>query len=124
MLNKIWPFFLLISFLFAFSLGNLPKLNAGIFNSTQEAVNLTLTFIGTMSLWCGIIKIAMETSLINKIQIILNPIIKLLFKDIKNNEIIKNISMNIIANLLGLGNAATPLGIKAIKSMQTEKHST
>ena len=66
-------------------------------------------------------QIASKTILINKLAKILKPIIKILFPELKNNEKIQQeISMNMIANILGLGNAATPLGLKAIKSMQNE----
>ena len=66
-------------------------------------------------------EIAKKTSLINKLNKLLKPFINFLFPDLKNNEIAKQeISMNMIANILGLGNAATPLGIKAKKTMQKE----
>lgn len=119
MLNKIWPIFIIISFIYAFCTGNVESVNTGIFESTKNAVELCLTFLGTMCLWNGIMQIAYKSNLINKIVKSLNPIIKKLFPEIKNDEKIKKeISMNMIANILGLGNAATPLGIKAMKSMQ------
>ena len=119
MLNKIWPIFIIISFIYAFCSGNIENVNSGIFESTKNAVELCLTFLGTMCLWNGIMQIAYKSNLINKIVKLLNPIIKKLFPEIKNDEKIKKeISMNMIANILGLGNAATPLGIKAMKSMQ------
>jgi len=119
MLNKIWPIFIIISFIYAFFTGNVEKVNSGIFESTKSAVELSLTFLGTMCLWNGIMQIAYKSNLINKIVKLLNPIIKILFPEIKKDEKIKKeISMNMIANILGLGNAATPLGIKAMKSMQ------
>lgn len=119
MLNKIWPMFLIISFIFAIFSGKLPDVNSSIFTSTSGAIELCLTLIGTMSLWCGIIKIAMETNLVNKLIKILKPFLKMLFPEInEKDEVHKEISMNIIANLLGLGNAATPLGLKAMKSLQ------
>ena len=121
MLNIIWPIFLIISFIFAIFSGNLPETNNSIFESVQGAVNLTITLLGTMCLWCGIIKIAMETSLVNKLIKILKPILKNLFPDInEHDEVHKEISMNIIANILGLGNAATPLGLKAMDSLQKQ----
>lgn len=119
MLNKIWPIFLIISFAFAIFSGKLPEVNNSIFESTSSAVELCLTLIGTMSLWCGIIKIAMRTSLIDKLIKLLKPILKILFPEINENDTVhKEISMNIIANLLGLGNAATPLGLKAMENLQ------
>lgn len=119
MLNKIWPIFLIISFIYAIISGTLPEVNNSIFESTSNAIDLVLTLIGTMALWCGIIKIAMETSLINKLLKLLKPILKKLFPEInEDEEAFKDISMNIIANILGLGNAATPLGLKAMKNLQ------
>ena len=94
-------------------------MNNSIFESTENAVNLCLSILGTMCLWCGIIKVAMQTSLVDKLINIFKPLLKRLFPDInEKDEIHKEISMNIIANLLGLGNAATPLGLKAMKSLQ------
>ena len=119
MLNKIWPVFIICSFIYAICSGNLEKLNLSIFNSTSDAINLSISLLGTMCLWSGIMQIANKTTIMNKLIKILKPIIKLLFPEIqKNKQIQKEISMNMIANILGLGNAATPLGLKAMKSMQ------
>lgn len=119
MLNKIWPIFIIVSIIYSIISGNVEKINNGIFDSVKGAVELSLTFIGTICLWNGIMQIAYKSKMINIVVKILNPIIKKIFPEIKNNEKIKKeISMNIIANFLGLGNAATPLGIKAMTSMQ------
>ena len=119
MLNIIWPVFIIVAFIYAFFSGNIDKVNSEIFESTKSAVELSITFFGTMCLWNGIMQIAYKSKLIDKIVRILNPIIKKLFPEInKNEKIKKEISMNIVANILGLGNAATPLGIKAMTSMQ------
>jgi spore maturation protein A len=121
MLNIVWPIFIIISFSFAIFSGNLEKLNSSIFESTSDAINLSISLLGNICLWSGIMKIASNTSVIEKLTKILKPVIKLLFPQLKNNnEIQKEVSMNIIANILGLGNAATPLGLKAMKSMQKE----
>lgn len=121
MLNIVWPIFIIISFSYAIFSGNLENLNSSIFKSTEEAINLTLSLLGTICLWNGVMQIASSTSIIDKLVKSLNPIIKVLFPEIKNNEKIKKeISMNMIANILGLGNAATPLGLKAMNSMQKE----
>ena len=121
MLNIVWPIFIIISFSFAIFSGNLERLNSSIFESTADAVNLCINLLGTICLWNGIMQIANKTSIINKLSKFLNPIIKFLFPELKENKKIqKEISMNMIANILGLGNAATPLGLKAMKSMQIE----
>ena len=121
MLNIVWPIFIIISFSFAIFSGNLEKLNSSIFESTNEAIKLSISLLGTICLWNGIMQIANNTSIVTKLTKFLNPIIKFLFPDLKDNfKIQKEISMNIIANILGLGNAATPLGLKAMKSLQKE----
>lgn len=121
MLNIIWPIFIIISFAFAIFSGNLDKLNESIFSSTSEAVNLSISLLGTLCLWSGIMQIASKTSVIEKITNFLKPFMKFLFPDINENDrASKEISMNMVANILGLGNAATPLGLKAMKTMQKE----
>ena len=121
MLNVIWPLFICVSFIYAFFTGNIQNVNDGIFKSLNDATELSITFFGTLCLWNGIMEIAKKTSIINKLTIFFKPLIIFLFPEIRNNEKAKEeISMNIIANVLGLGNAATPLGIKAMKTMQKE----
>ena len=121
MLNILWPIFIILSFLYALFSGKVNEINSGIFESLSDAVELSITFLGTISLWNGIMEIAKKTTLVDKLTILLKPTINFLFPDLKNNEIVKQeITMNIIANILGLGNAATPLGIKAMKTMQKE----
>lgn len=119
MLNKIWPFFIIISFVYSIYSGNIFDINNAVFNSAEQTVELCLTMFGTLCLWNGIMKIAVKTSLIDKLTHILKPLISFIFPEIKNDEKInKEISMNMVANILGLGNAATPLGLKAMDSMQ------
>ena len=119
MLNIVWPIFIIISFSYGIFSGNLENLNSSVFNSVNDAINLTISLLGTMCLWCGIMQIANKTSVINKLTKILKPLIRIIFPKI-NTKIEKEISMNMIANILGLGNAATPLGLRAMKSMQEE----
>lgn len=123
MLNILWPIFIISSILYAIFFGNVDSLTNGIFDYAKKAVELSITFLGTMCLWTGIIEIMKETSLIDKLKKVLKPVMKFLFPKINHKDKeYEEISMNIIANLLGIGNAATPLGIKAMKSMQ-EKNS-
>lgn len=119
MLNKIWPFFIIISFVYSIYSGNLSNINTSIFTSAEQTIELCLTMFGSLCLWNGIMKIAIKTSLTTQLTKLLKPIIAFIFPEIKNNDKInKEISMNIVANILGLGNAATPLGLKAMDSMQ------
>ena len=121
MLNIIWPIFIIISYIYAIFTGKVNEINDSIFESCESAVNLTITFLGTMCLWSGIMQIAKKTTLISKLTKMLSPIMKILFPDIKKeNPAYQEISMNMVANILGLGNAATPLGLKAMKTMQKQ----
>ena len=121
MLNILWPIFLIVSIFYSLLTGNIQNVNNSIFTSTQDAVKLSLNLLGTMCLWCGIMKVAQNTKLINSLKNILKPLINFLFPDLKQNEKIKNeISLNMVANILGLGNAATPMGLKAMESMKEE----
>ena len=119
MLNIIWPIFIIISIIYAFCVGRVDEVNESIFESAESTVNLTLTFFGTLCLWNGIMEIATNTTLIEKLTKFLSPIMRVIFPDIrKEDKEYKEISMNIVANILGLGNAATPLGLKAMETMQ------
>ena len=123
LLNIVWPIFIIISFSYAIFSGNLEELNASIFESTSSAIDLSINLLGTICLWNGIMQIASSTKVIDAISNFLKPIIRILFPKLKNNpKIQKEISMNMVANILGLGNAATPLGLKAINSMQEENN--
>ena len=121
MLNILWPIFIILSFIYALFFGKINEINNGIFESLSDAVELSITFLGTICLWNGIMEIAKKTTLIKKLTNFLKPFINFLFPDLMKNENAKQeISMNMIANILGLGNAATPLGLKAMKTMQKE----
>lgn len=121
MLNIIWPLFIILSIIFGILSGNIEQLNNAIFDGAQEAVTTTITLLGSMCLWNGIMEVASETTFIKKIDKGIKPIMKNLFPELKNNKKAKEeISMNIVANILGMGNAATPLGIKAMNTLQKE----
>ena len=122
MLNILWPIFIIISIVYAIFSGNIENLNNSIFESSESAVNLTLTLIGMTCLWSGIMEIAAKTKIVEKLSDVLKPIAKRLFLDL-NERSYDNIVMNIIANILGLGNAATPLGLKAMNELQKENKS-
>lgn len=119
MLNILWPVFIIISIAYAIFSGNIENLNKSIFESTESAVNLTLTLLGMTCLWSGIMEVASKTQIIEYLSKILKPITKKLFSNL-NEKSYNNIIMNIIANILGLGNAATPLGLKAMNELQKE----
>ena len=120
MLNVIWPIFIIISVIYAFLCGNIENVSNGIFSSLNDVIDLSLTLLGTMCLWNGIMEIARNTSFVDRLCKMLNPLIKILFPRLENEKATREISMNIVANFLGLGNAATPLGLKAMKTLQED----
>ena len=121
MLNIIWPNFIVVSIVYAFFSGNIQNVSNGIFDSAASAVELTLTFFGTICLWNGVMQIAKQTTLMEKLTKALKPLMRFLFPELKNHkQAQEEISINVVANLLGLGNASTPLGLKAMKTMQKE----
>ena len=121
MLNFIWPIFIIVSFIYAILNGRVADVNNSVFDSTKSAVDLSISLLGTTCLWTGIMQIASSTNIVKHLSKLLNPIMRKIFPDIKKEEKVhREITMNIIANIMGLGNAATPLGLKAMKSMQTK----
>lgn len=123
MLNAIWSIFLVISIIYSIIFKTTDNLTNGIFDYSKKAVDLSITFFSTLCLWSGIIEIIKNTSLINKLKKLLTPLMKFLFPKLKKEDKeYEEISMNVIANLLGIGNAATPLGIKAMRTMQEKNN--
>lgn len=121
MLNILWPIFIIISIIYAIFSENLENLNKSIFESTESAVNLTLTLLGMTCLWSGIMEVASKTDIIKYLSKVLQTIVKKIFYNIKiQSKSYDNVIMNIVANILGLGNAATPLGLKAMNELQKE----
>lgn len=121
-----WVFGLIISISIVFSLftNNVSEVSNATINSGYKAVELTISLIGSMGFWGGIMRIAEKSGLCIKIARFLSPIVNLLFKGIdKNSLAFRSISMNITANLLGLGNAATPLGLTAMREIEKEEKS-
>ena len=119
MLNYIWPILIISSFIYSIFSGKVEELNSSIFNSFEEVINLCMTLVGTMCLWCGLMEIVKNTSIMQKLKKLLKPILEWLFPDVKyNNEAMNNIAINAISNFLGLGNAATPAGIRAMENLQ------
>ncbi len=119
MLNYVWVFMLIISFAVSCINGKMEALSNSIFQGAQDAASLSFSMLGVMCLWSGLSKIAEKSGLIDILKKSLYPITKLLFPDLKKNSpALSAIVMNITANLLGMGNAATPLGIKAMKELE------
>ena len=118
MLNYLWSALVVLSILCSFFTGNSPRLSEAIIESSAQAIELLMTMAGVMLLWTGIMRIAQESGLTELFAKLLSPVLRLLFPKLKNEQkALGCISMNLTANLLGLGNTATPLGIQAMKEL-------
>lgn len=114
-----------ISFVFAAYKGGGEELSSAILSASENAVSLSFTLLGAMAFWGGIMRIAEKSGLVRKVSYLFRPLLRMLFKGIdENGEAFSAIVMNVAANLMGLGNAATPLGIKAIKALSEEEHAS
>lgn len=119
MVNYIWFSILLIGIMVGIVTGRGELMSKVIISSTNSSVDLIIKLLGIMSLWCGIMKIAEKSGLTDKLANILKPILRLILKDSgKDDKALGSIVMNITANMMGLSNAATPFGIKAMENMQ------
>ncbi len=118
MLNKLWGFMILIGISFGIITGEVEALSNAAIDSAGEAVSLAITMLGIMAMWTGLIEITRRSGLLNTLTQKLNPLLKFLFPRIPKKHIVNEyIAANIIANLLGLGWAATPMGLKAMKEL-------
>ncbi len=118
MLNYIWCFFILIAVFYSIIMGNFPELNNSIFSSIQSTVELCVSLLGAMCFWSGIMNIIANTSIQQKLQKAIKPINNFLFPKLnKDSKAYHFISLNMVTNLLGLGNAATPTGLQAMEEM-------
>ena len=119
MLNYIWFGMMFIGVVVGIFTGNIDAVTAAAIDMAKVAVNLAIGLIGIMALWLGIMKIAEESGLIRLIAKGLRPITLRLFPDVpEDHPAIGSIVLNMSANILGWGNAATPLGLKAMEELQ------
>lgn len=116
MLNKIWPIMIIISVIFGLCNGRMAEVNNAIFVSFEDTISMTINFLGIMCFWSGMIKILENTKILKKIERMLKPLVEKFFGE-ESEEAKKFISLNIVSDMLGIGNAATPLGIEAMKKM-------
>ncbi len=124
MINYIWAGMVIFSVISAFFGGTTDALTSAIISSASDAVSLCIRLGGTICLWGGLMEIAEQSGLTGVVCRLLSPFLKIVFPkmDMKGKTA-KAISMNVTANLLGLGNAATPLGLEAMRRLQTENPS-
>lgn len=119
MLNYIWSGMIIIGFIVGFLNGRLDEVTKVILDSAKEAVDLAIALLGVLCLWTGIMEIAVRAGLIERIANFIRPVTKILYPGVpKNHPALASMVMNMVANFLGLGNAATPLGLKAMNELQ------
>jgi spore maturation protein A len=120
MLNYIWAFMILVGIVYGAFAGNMAEVTNAAIDSASEAVSLCITMIGVMALWVGLMEIAGQSGLIAKLTKKIQPFISFLFPGIpKDHPAREYIAANFIANILGLGWAATPAGLKAMEALGT-----
>ncbi|MBQ7066225.1 MAG: nucleoside recognition protein [Lachnospiraceae bacterium] len=118
MLNYIWAFMIIIGVLYGSFTGKMAEISQAAIDSSKEAVTLCITMAGVISLWVGLMEIAKSAGLIKKLTKGLGPFIHFMFPRIpKGHESLDYIATNIIANVLGLGWACTPAGLKAMEKL-------
>lgn len=119
MINIIWFLFIILGIIYSLFTGNIKLVNEEIIKSSKASLDIFFNIFPNIVLFLGIMTIAKDSGLLNKLSNILYPILKRIFPDIpKNHESLGYISSNIAANILGLGNASTPFGLKAMTSLQ------
>lgn len=117
-MNYLWGGMILVGIIYGTASGNLKEVTEAAVNSSKEAVSLCIAMAGVTAMWVGIMRIAENSGLIQGIVQRMNPLLDFLFPEIpKDNSARKHIAMNMIANLLGLGWAATPAGLQAMESL-------
>lgn len=119
MVNFIWLFLIAIGFLVAALQGNLDAATQAMFKGAENGVTVCFGLISVLVFWLGIMRIAEDAGLLRKLAILIRPIVRFLFPSVpKDHPAIGYIMTNMSANILGLGNAATPMGIRAMQELQ------
>lgn len=118
MMNYIWGGMILLSLVVSVFTGRVEQTAAAATSGASSAIECCISLLGIMCLWTGLAKIGEKSGIINFLSRLLRPITKILFPNVKSDSpAMRAIVMNLVANLMGMGNAATPLGINAIKEL-------
>ncbi len=119
MMNKIFSIIIILSVAYGIYSGNFSEMSDSLLNDPSSAVDLVIFLTGSMCLWGGLMRIAEKAGITEYLAMLFRPAAKLLFKGLDlNSRAFRYICMNVTANILGLGNAATPLGIEAMKELE------
>ena len=119
MMNYIFPILLIFSFVSAIATGRMSELSSAVIEGAEAAVELLIRLVSMLCLWGGIMEIGDRAGLTAMFSKIMYPVVSLIFPKLRKEKyVLEAISMNITANVLGLGNAATPLGLEAMRRLQ------
>ena len=122
MLNYLWGFMILTGMLWGAANNNLEAVTQGLLDSAAEAVTLSITMVGILSFWSGVLEVGSQSGLIEWLAEKMEPILNFLFPDLEKNHPARlPIAVNMVANMLGLGMAATPAGLEAMKLLQKDE---
>lgn len=118
MMNYIWSGMLLIGIIYGCFTGHLQSITDAVIQSSKEAITLGITMLGIVSFWSGLMEVAVEAGIMERLTRRMKPILRFLFPNIpSNHSSLKSIAANFVANILGLGWAATPMGLDAMKQL-------
>ena len=118
MLNYLWAGMILVGIIFAAFTGRMPDITNAALDSSKEAITLCITMMGVMSFWVGLMEIAAKAGIITSASRKIRPLIRFLFPELtEDHPAQEHITTNIIANVLGLGGAATPAGLRAMEEL-------
>lgn len=119
MINIIWGLFIIFGIIYSFLIGNINIVNDEILKSGIATLEMIMQIFPVMAIWLGLMNIALDSGLLNKLSKFLTPLLGKLFPEIpKGHESLGFIASNIAINMFGLGSVATPFGLKGIKSLQ------
>ncbi|TLS35634.1 nucleoside recognition domain-containing protein [Pseudalkalibacillus caeni] len=119
MVNLIWVSIFLIGLFYAMANGTMEEVNKAIFQGAEEGVTVSLGLISVLVFWLGLMRIAQEAGILDKLAKLFKPVVKKIFPEVPaDHPAMGYILSNMIANVFGLGNAATPMGIKAMQELK------
>lgn len=125
MLNYLWGAMIVLGITVGVLRGDIGEVSKATITSSKEAVSLCITMLGIMAMWTGIMQVAKKSGLVAAFTRALRPVIRFLYPGIPKDHIVNEyIASNMIANILGLGWAATPMGLMAMKEMRTLNHNS
>lgn len=117
-MNYIWGAMVIIGIIYGILTGQVEMVSDAVLSSSKEAISLCITMLGVMALWTGLMEIAKDAGLVQSICRLIRPLLSFLFPDIpRDHPAREHISMNFVANFLGLGWAATPAGLRAMETL-------